>query len=536
MGILGAEIKDSDMLHINIVIASPEFSGLAMTVICFLSIIKLEYNHNTHNYNTMQEALTFDDVLLIPRYSQVLPSEANLETKLSRNIALKLPFISAPMDTVTEHKMATALGLAGGIGIIHKNLPIEEQAHEAMMVRRFENGFITDPITISPDSTIEEVYKIRKEKGYKILPVVGQRRKLLGLITKLDYFWPNDKNKKVKEVMVPLKNLKTASASINLKKANEIIYQEKLSVLCLVDGKGELTAIVTRKDLEKNEEYPFANKDKNKHLRVGAAVGTGDDKIERAEALALAGVSAIVVDTAHGHSKGVIETVKELKKQKFLKDIDIIAGNVGTGEGAKALIVAGVDAVKVGVGPGSICTTRVVSGVGVPQITAVMEAVKAAKASKVPVIADGGIKYSGDAVKALAAGASSVMIGGMFAGTEESLGETEYYQGRMYKSYRGMGSLAAMSKGSKDRYGQKDVKDESKLVPEGIEGRISYRGSVSAIIYQLAGGLRSGMGYLGAKTISEMHGKAKFVKITGAGLKESHPHDVEIAKQAPNYS
>jgi len=484
----------------------------------------------------MQEALTFDDVLLIPEYSEILPNNTNLETKLSRHISLKSPFISSPMDTVTEHKMAIALALTGGIGIIHKNLSIEDQAHEAELVKRFENGFIADPVTITPGDKITDVYKIRKEAGYKTLPVVDKDLKLMGLVTKLDYFWPNDKNKKVEEIMTPVKDLITASSDIELDNANDIIYKRKLAVLCLVNKRGVLTAIVTRKDLEKNEEYPFANKDNNKHLRVGAAVGVGNDKIIRAESLATAGVSVIIIDTAHGHSCGVIEAVKLLKKQKTLKEIDIIAGNIATAEGAKALIAAGVDGIKVGVGPGSICTTRIVSGVGVPQITAIMEAVKAAKVGQVPVIADGGIKYSGDAVKALAAGASSVMIGSMFAGTEESPGETEYHKGRMYKSYRGMGSMAAMAKGSKDRYGQKDVKDDSKLVPEGIEGRIPYRGPVDAIIYQLAGGLRSGMGYLGANTISDLHKKAKFVKITSAGLRESHPHDVEIAKQAPNYS
>jgi IMP dehydrogenase len=447
--------------------------------------------------------------------------------------------MSASMDTVTEHKMAIALALAGGIGIIHKNLEPEQQAHEISLVKRFESGFIVDPVTVGPQDTVEDVFKIRRDKAYKTVPVVDGQEKLLGLVTKFDYFWPHDRKLLVKDIMTPAKDLTTAPAATSLSKANDIIYKKKLGVLCLIDKAGKLAAIVTRKDLEKNEMYPNANKDAHKRLRVGGAVSVGEPALERARILAGAGVDVIVVDVAHGHSKGVIDTIKILKKDKLVKDIDIIGGNVATAEGAKALIAAGADAVKVGVGPGSICTTRVVAGIGVAQLTAVMEAVKGRGGSKIPVIADGGIKYSGDIVKALAAGAESVMLGGLFAGAEESPGETEYYQGRMYKTYRGMGSMGAMSRGSGDRYGQESVHDEAraaKLVPEGIEGRIQYRGPVEAIVHQLLGGLRAGMGYVGADNISELQKRAKFVRITGAGLKESHPHDVEITKQAPNYS
>ncbi|PIR93134.1 IMP dehydrogenase [Candidatus Falkowbacteria bacterium CG10_big_fil_rev_8_21_14_0_10_43_10] len=487
----------------------------------------------------MQENLTFDDVLLEPQYSEVRPKEVDVKSRLSRNINLKVPLISASMDTVTEHQMAIALALAGGIGIIHKNLSPERQAHEVSLVKRFESGFIVDPVAVGPDDTVEAVYQIRINKGYKTVPVADKQNKLLGLVTKFDYFWPHDKNLLVKEIMVPVKNLTTAPDDTGLAKANDIIYKKKLGVLCLVDKAGRLAAIVTRKDLEKNENYPQANKDAHKRLRVGGAVSVGGPALERARILAQAGVDVIVVDVAHGHSRGVIDTIKMLKKDKLVKDVDIIGGNIATAGGAKALVAAGADAVKVGVGPGSICTTRVIAGIGVPQLTAVMEAVKGRGNSKVPIIADGGIKYSGDIVKALAAGAESVMLGGLFAGAEESPGETEYYQGRMYKTYRGMGSMGAMSRGSGDRYGQESVHDEAKaakLVPEGIEGRIQYRGPVEAIIHQLLGGLRAGMGYVGAKSIPELHQKAKFVRITNAGLKESHPHDVEITKQAPNYS
>ncbi|OGF19437.1 IMP dehydrogenase [Candidatus Falkowbacteria bacterium RIFCSPLOWO2_02_FULL_45_15] len=484
----------------------------------------------------MQETFTFDDVLLAPQYSEIRPKDAVLDGRLTRHIAMRLPIMSAPMDTVTEHRLAIALALAGGIGVIHKNLTADQQAREVRLVKRFENGFITEPVTVGPDDTIQAVHDIRIKKGYKAAPVVDKEGKLLGLITKLDYFWPHDKDKLVREAMVPTQKLITAPADISLEQANDIIYTKKLGVLCLADAAGRLSAIVTRKDLEKNEMYPQANKDHNKSLRVGAAVSVGEAALERARLLVGSGVNVIVVDVAHGHSRGVMDTVKMLKADAITKSIDVIAGNVATEAGVKALIAAGADAVKVGVGPGSICTTRVVAGIGVPQLSAVLEAVKGRGRSKVPIIADGGIRYSGDIVKALAAGADSVMIGGLFAGAEESPGDTEYYQGRMYKSYRGMGSLGAMSHGSADRYGQASTVEATQFVPEGIEGRIQYRGPVAAIIHQLAGGVRAGMAYVGAKTIPELQQKAEFIKITPAGWRESHPHDIEITKQAPNYS
>ncbi|MDP6571722.1 MAG: IMP dehydrogenase [Patescibacteria group bacterium] len=484
----------------------------------------------------MQEALTFDDVLLVPKYSEIRPRNATTQTKFSRNIPLRIPLVSAPMDTVTEHKMAIAMALTGGIGIIHKNLSITEQAGEVKMVKRFENGFISDPVCVGLDDSVAKVHKIKEEEGYKKVPVVNKAGKLSGLITDLDYFWPKDKRKKVKQAMVRSKDLVIAPANTTLERANDIIHKKKVSILCLVEKSGKLSSIVTRKDLEKNELYPNSNKDSHKRLRVGAAVGAGEDSIERARALVEAGVDVVVVDTAHGHSKGVIESIKEFKADKIIKSVDVVAGNVATKQAVEDLIKAGSDGVKVGVGPGSICTTRVVAGIGVPQISAVIDAVSGKGKNKdIPIIADGGIKYSGDIAKALAVGADSVMIGSLFAGTEESPGETEFYNGRMYKIYRGMGSIGAMKKGSKDRYGQASIKDSSKFVPEGIEGRILYRGKVDDVIYQLEGGLRSGMAYVGAKNISELHKKAEFTRITSAGLIESHPHDVEITKEAPNY-
>jgi len=484
----------------------------------------------------MQEALTYDDVLLLPQYSEILPSQTNLETKLSRNVALGIPLVSSPMDTVTEHGMAIAMALAGGIGIIHKNFSPEEQAEEVQMVKRFENGFIIDPLTVSGDDTVEKVYKIRTSKGYKKVPVVNKRGQLIGLVTESDYFWPDDKGQKVRNVMTRVKDLTTAPYNTSLQKANDIIRKKKLRILCLTQKNGKLEAIVTRKDLEKNEIYPDSNKDSGKRLRVGAAVGVGKDMMDRARALAMAGADVLVVDTAHGHSRGVIEAIKKLKKEPALKNIDIIAGNVATSEGAKALVEAGADAIKVGVGPGAICTTRVIAGIGVPQLSAILNAVEGrGKAKTIPIIADGGIKFSGDIVKALGAGADCVMVGSLFAGTEESPGDTEYYGGRMYKAYRGMGSIGAMRRGSKDRYGQGSVNDSAKFVPEGIEGRILYRGHVETVLHQISGGVRAGMGYVGAKTIPHLQQKAQFVKITNAGLRESHPHDVEITKEAPNY-
>ena len=484
----------------------------------------------------MQEALTFDDVTLVPQYSDILPSAANLETKLSRNLKLRLPFVSAPMDTVTEHRLAIALALEGGIGIIHKNSSIEKQAEEARLVKRFENGFILEPVTVDPDDAIDVVYEIRNKRGYKKIPVVDRDGRLVGLIARLDYSWPEDKGKKVGSLMTPVAKLIIAKSGVGLEAANKIIHDQKLSILPVVDKQGKLVSLVTRKDLEKNAIHPYANEDNHKRLRVGGAVGVGKDGLERAIELIKAGADVLVVDTAHGHSRGVIDTIKLLKKDKNTRDIDVIAGNIATAGAAKDLLAAGADALKVGMGPGSICTTRVVAGIGIPQITAIMDVFAGRGKNKdVPIIADGGIKYSGDIVKALAAGAEAVMMGGLFAGTEESPGETEYYNGRVYKSYRGMGSLGAMKKGAAERYGQAEVHEEGKFVPEGIEGRILYRGPVDKIIYQLAGGVRSGMGYLGARTISELHKKASFMKVTLAGRRESHPHDVEITKEAPNY-
>jgi IMP dehydrogenase len=484
----------------------------------------------------MQEFFTFDDVLLSPRYSEVLPHEADTTSRFSRNIPLKTPLVSAPMDTVTEHKMAIAMALEGGLGIIHKNLSPEEQAQEVRLVKRYENGFITDPVTISPDMLVDDVHDIFQEKGYKKIPVVDENKKLLGLVTELDYLWPYDEGKKVSDIMITKDNLITVPFGVSLKEANETIRREKLPVLCLVDEDGKLKAMVTRRDLEKNKNYPYANKDEDKSLYVGAAISVGADSFERAKLLVEAGVDVLVVDTAHGHSKGVIEMVKKLKREEATKEVDVVAGNVATKQAVMDLIKAGADGVKVGVGPGSICTTRVVAGIGVPQLSAVMDAVKGKGSKDVAIIADGGIQFSGDIVKAIAAGADSVMMGSLLAGAEESPGETEFLNGRMFKVYRGMGSLGAMERGSKDRYGQAGVDDVQKFVPEGIEGRTPYRGPVDKIIYQLLGGLRSGMGYNGARTIKELQKNAEFVKITAAGLKESHPHDVSHAKEAPNYS
>ena len=484
----------------------------------------------------MQEALTFDDVLLVPHYSEVLPHEADTASRFSRNVPLKSPLVSAPMDTVTEHDMAIAMALEGGLGIIHKNLSPEEQAREVRLVKRYENGFIDEPMTVNVESLVDDVYQIFQEKGYKKIPVLDEEGKLVGLVTELDYLWPVDQGKKVREVMVDFADLVTAPADVSLLQANETIRQEKLSVLCVVDEDKKLKAIVTRRDLEKNKDYPRANKDANKSLYVGAAISVGEDSFTRAKLLAAAGVDVLVVDTAHGHSRGVIEMVKRLKADEAFKNVDVVAGNVATKQAVQDLIKAGADGVKVGVGPGSICTTRVVAGIGVPQLSAVLEAVKGKGSKDVPIIADGGIQFSGDIVKAIAAGAESVMMGSLLAGAEEAPGETEFVNGRMYKIYRGMGSLGAMEKGSKDRYGQAGVKDAQKFVPEGIEGRIAYRGPVDKIIYQLLGGLRSGMGYNGARTIAELQKNAEFVKITAAGLKESHPHDITQTKEAPNYS
>ena len=483
-------------------------------------------------YSDFQETLTFDDVLLVPQKSEILPGDAILKTKLTNSIELNLPFLAAPMDTVCEHRMAITLALNGGMGIIHKNLTIDEQVLEVKKVKRYKNAFHENPTTVSPDDSIQKVHDLRNELRFKKFPVVDESGKLLGLISDVDYLISYDNDALVKDRMKNIDQISVTKEGISLEDANEAIRKERTKTLCVIDNDGKLVSIVTRRDIEKNEEYPNAVTNGNKQLRVGAATGVGEKGIERAEALIKAGVDVIVVDTAHGHSTGVINAVVEIRKKH--PDVQIIAGNIATAEAAKALVDAGANAVKVGIGPGSICTTRVVAGIGVPQLSAIMEVVKGLD-GKVPVIADGGIKLSGDVVKALAAGASTVMMGNMFAGADESPGRVEYIDGKMYKIYRGMGSLEAMDLGSKDRYGQADINDKQKYVPEGVSGRVAYKGPVERIIYQLAGGLRSGMGYNGAKTVDELKQNAKFVKITGASLKESHPHDIGMVDAAPNY-
>jgi len=486
-------------------------------------------------FSHFQETLTFDDVLLVPQHSEILPKDAELKTKLTNKIELYLPFLSAPMDTVTEHQMAIAMALAGGVGIIHKNLSIEEQAREVEKVKRYENGFIEHPVTVLPDDPIERVIEIRDEMGFKKNPVVDHDGKLVGFITDVDYFMPDDANVLVRDRMIPLERMVVAKQGISLEEANAMIRAKRLKTLCVVDADGRLVSIVTRRDMEKGAMYPHASRNGGRQLLVGAAVSVGTSALDRVMALRAVNVDVIVVDTAHGHSQGVIDTVQKIKTQ--FPGQQVIAGNIATAEATRALIDVGVDAVKVGIGPGSICTTRVVAGIGVPQLSAILDVVKGMNQSGriVPIIADGGIKTSGDIVKALAAGASTVMMGNMFAGTDESPGRVEFIDGRMFKMYRGMGSIEAMEHGSKDRYGQGDVRQKKKFVPEGVSGRVPYKGPVDRILYQLAGGVQSGMGYVGAPTIEALQAKARFVKISNAGLKESHPHDLGGFKSAPNY-
>ena len=469
------------------------------------------------------EGLAFDDVMLVPRYSDVLPREVNTSTKLTRRITLSLPLVSAAMDTVTESRLATALAQEGGIGIIHRNMSIEEQAREVEKVKRSAHGVIPDPVTLSPKQTVAEAKRIMQEQGITGLPVVESDGKLVGIITQRDLRFLDNLDVAVEKVMTKEK-LVTAPPNTTLEEAKRILQKNKVEKLLLIDEKQRLRGLITIKDIDKMEAYPKAVRDEQGRLRVGAAVGPHD--YERAEALVAAGCDVLVVDTAHGHTKNVLETVRELKKRL---DVDVIAGNVATEEGAEALIEAGVDAVKVGVGPGSICTTRLVAGVGVPQLSAIVECAKAAHRRGVPLIADGGIRNSGDVVKALAAGASSVMVGNLFASTDESPGQVVVYEGRRFKVYRGMGSLDAMLKGAASRYRQEGL-PPSKLVPEGIEGLVPLRGSLSEVVNQLVGGLRSGMGYLGAATIEELWEKARFVRITPAGQRESRPHDIVITK------
>lgn len=477
----------------------------------------------------IKEGITFDDILLIPGYSNVLPKDVDLSTYLTKKIKLTIPMISAGMDTVTESRMAVAMARQGGIGIIHKNMSIEQQADEVDKVKRSENGVITDPFYLSPEHYVYEANELMAKYRISGVPIT-EGTKLVGILTNRDLRFETNFNRKIKEVMTS-ENLITAPEGTTLMDAKEILGAHRIEKLPIVDKNGNLKGLITIKDIEKATMYPNSAKDEQGRLLVGAAVGVTGDVMERIEALVKAKVDVVTVDTAHGHSQGVIDTVKSIKQS--YPDLQVIAGNVATAAATVALIEAGADAVKVGIGPGSICTTRVVAGVGVPQITAVEDCANAAKPYGVPVIADGGIKYSGDIVKAVGMGASVCMLGSMLAGCEESPGEMELYQGRKYKVYRGMGSIASMEKGSKDRYFQSDAK---KLVPEGVEGRVAYRGQVADTVYQLMGGLRAGMGYGGAATISELQDKAQFTRITSAGLKESHPHDIHITKEAPNYS
>ncbi|MDP3022245.1 MAG: IMP dehydrogenase [Sulfuricurvum sp.] len=478
--------------------------------------------------NIRKRALTFEDVLLIPKYSEVLPRDVSLQTMLTRNIPLNIPMVSAAMDTVTEYQAAIAMAHLGGIGIIHKNMDIETQVKQVKKVKKSESGIIIDPIVVHPDATLEEAESLMNEFRISGVPVVDAHNKLLGILTNRDMRFEKDLTKKANVVMTPMP-LITAIAGITLEEAAQIMHKNKIEKLPIIDDKGHLKGLVTIKDIKKRIEYPHANKDDFGRLRVGAAIGVG--QLDRAQALVDAGVDVLVLDSAHGHSKGILDTVKAIKKQMV---IEIIAGNVATAEATQALIDAGADGVKVGIGPGSICTTRIVAGVGVPQISAIDECAAVGRKHGVPIIADGGIRYSGDIAKALAVGASAIMAGSLLAGTEESPGDTIMFQGRQYKSYRGMGSIGAMTKGSTDRYFQEGTAAD-KLVPEGIEGRVPYRGTISAVVHQMMGGLRSSMGYCGSESIEVFWDKAEFVEITSAGLKESHVHDVIITQEAPNY-
>lgn len=486
----------------------------------------------SHKNSDIPVALTFDDVLLLPAASKVLPNEVDVSTKLTRSISMNIPLMSAAMDTVTEANTAISMAREGGIGIIHKNMSIERQAREVDKVKKSESGMIIDPVTMHPEQKIYEVLEVMEQYRISGVPIVKDGRKLVGIITNRDLRFETNLDQKVAEVMTK-ENLVTASEGITLEESKILLHKNRIEKLLVVNDKGNLLGLITIKDIMKIKKYPSACKDSLGRLRVGAAVGVGPDRDARVEALVNAGVDVIAVDSAHGHAQAVVDSVPAIKRQ--FPEIELIAGNVATAEGAKTLAEAGADAIKVGVGPGSICTTRVVAGVGVPQITAVTECARVAKDYQVPIIADGGVKYSGDVVKALAAGAHSVMIGSIFAGTDESPGEMILYQGRSYKVYRGMGSLGAMKEGARDRYFQEEIEEDAKLVPEGIEGRVPYKGPLASSVFQLIGGLRAGMGYVGCGTLDELQQKAKFIRITSAGLKESHVHDVIITKEAPNY-
>lgn len=478
------------------------------------------------------EGLTFDDVLLVPAISQVLPREADIRTKLTRDISLNVPILSAAMDTVTEAALATAIAREGGLGVLHKNMTIEKQAAEVRKVKRSESGLILDPITLYKDATIGDALKLMRENKIGGIPIVDSNKKLVGILTNRDLRFEENNNRPVSEVMTST-NLVTAPEGTDLNKAKTILRQYKFEKLPVVDKQGKLIGLITYRDILQVNSFPNAIKDSFGRLLVAAGIGFTGNMFDRIDALQQVGVDAVVLDSAHGHSKGVLQALKKVKKG--FKKLQVIAGNVGTAAGALALAEAGADCIKVGIGPGSICTTRIVAGAGMPQLTAVMEAASALKGKDIPIIADGGIRYTGDMVKALAAGADCVMMGSIFAGTEESPGETIIYEGRKFKEYRGMGSLGAMVKGSSDRYFQDPEDDVRKFVPEGIEGRVAYKGTLKEVIYQFTGGLRAGMGYCGAKNIAELK-QAQFVKITNAGMNESHPHDIDITREAPNYS
>ena len=478
------------------------------------------------------KALTFDDVLLLPRYTDFLPAEADLSTRISRNITLKIPLVSAAMDTVTESRMAIALAENGGIGIIHKNNSIEEQAQLVKAVKKYESGVVRDPTTIKSTKTIEELMQLTNELSISGMPVVDNGE-LMGIVTSRDFRYADNPLDPVSSIMTPKDKLITVMEDTDQEEVKKLMYNNRIEKILVIDSAGSLTGLVTMKDIEKSAEHPFATKDSRGQLRVGAALGTGKDTLDRAKALSIVGVDLFVVDSAHGHSKNVVETIKLIKKE--FKDIDVMGGNVATPEGALALKDAGADAIKIGMGPGSICTTRIISGMGVPQITAILSIKEKFKSNDIPLIADGGIRFSGDVSKALAAGADAVMLGGIFAGTEEAPGEVELYQGRSFKTYRGMGSLGAMSeRNDVNRYSQDGV-EKNKMVPEGIEGRVPYKGWVVNVINQLTGGIRQSMGYVGCRTILEMQTDTQFIEITNAGMSESHVHDVMITKEAPNY-
>ncbi|HKM27260.1 MAG: IMP dehydrogenase [Gammaproteobacteria bacterium] len=482
-----------------------------------------------------QEALTFDDVLLIPGYSEVLPKDVSLKTRLTRDIVLNIPLLSAAMDTVTESRLAIAMAQEGGIGIIHKNMTVEQQAAEVRKVKRYETAIVHDPVTVTADTKIIDLLKRADELGFSGFPVIGADNQLVGIVTGRDLRYTPNAGDTVTAIMTPKEQLVTVQEGTGLEDIKTKLYEHRIEKMLVVNDKFQLRGMVTFRDIEKAKSYPLASKDSQGRLRVGAAVGTGADTAERVTALAAAGIDVIVVDTAHGHSKGVLDRVRWVKEN--FPEVQVIGGNIATGAAALALVEAGADAVKVGIGPGSICTTRIVAGVGVPQISAIANVSAALKGTGVPMIADGGIRFSGDLSKAIVAGADAVMMGSMFAGTEESPGEIELFQGRSYKSYRGMGSLGAMAQaqGSSDRYFQDTSGGAEKLVPEGIEGRVPYKGAIAAIVHQLMGGLRASMGYTGCATIEQMRTEPEFVRITGAGMAESHVHDVQITKEAPNY-